>query len=278
MSEFIPHHEWLGDPKSATRLGVVVHGALGSGQNFRSFVKRLLGACPDFAFALVDLRGHGQSHPAPAPHTLAVAAADLERLVQRALADNPHASLHCVIGHSLGGKVALQFARQSQRVARQVWALDSNPGAQDPEEAHEIRAVLAAVRSMAEPIRSRQDVVSHLLAQGLTNGLAQWMTTNLRREGDTFRWVFDFDVIEGLLRDYFAVDLWAFLAEPHPNTQLHLVIAEASNRWTPEMRRRAAAVVRPGQVEIHPLPNAGHWVHVDNPGGLLAMLIPALNA
>lgn len=276
MSEFNLHYEWVGAPQSAQRIGIVIHGALGSGQNFRSFVKRLLAQCPDWAFALVDLRGHGRSHPAPPPHSMETCAEDIERMATQLLQGAPGARLGAVIGHSLGGKVALQFARRGVVVAEQVWALDSNPGAQDPDDAHEIRTVLAGVRSIAQPIRSRQDVVTGLLQRGLSSGLAQWMTTNLRREGDTFEWVFDLPVIEGLLADYFVVDLWPFLASPPVHTALHLVIADASNRWTPAMREQARAAVREGKVFLHPLGDAGHWVHVDNPDGLLAILVPEL--
>jgi esterase len=262
MSDFIAHHEWVGAPSDARHLGLFIHGALGSGQNFRSFAKRLVALCPGHAFALIDLRGHGQSHGAQGPHTIAAAALDVERVARVALEATPQSRLACVIGHSLGGKVALEFARNAALVAPQVWALDANPGVQDPNAAHQIKAVLDAVRAIPEPIAARQDVVAALLARGLSNGLAQWMTTNLRREGDVFRWVFDFDVILALLADYFELDCWPVLAAPKPGTELHLVIAEASNRWTPQMRAKAAAAEQQGGATVHLLPNSGHWVHV----------------
>jgi pimeloyl-ACP methyl ester carboxylesterase len=50
------------------------------------------------------------------------------------------------------------------------------------------------------------------------------------------------------------------------------VVAERSDRWTPELRARARALPPSARVTYHELPNAGHWVHVDNPDGLLALL------
>src|SRR5690606_24021937 len=98
---------------SSTQLGsetperavFVLHGALGAGHNFRSFVRKLGERRPTFRFVLVDLRHHGASQGAPPPNTLAAAARDLS-----VLADSLGRVPDCVIGHSLGGKVALQYA------------------------------------------------------------------------------------------------------------------------------------------------------------------------
>ena len=81
----------------ATQAALVLHGALGSGQNFRSFVRKLAARRPDYSFVLVDLRNHGSSHSPPPPHTLAAAAGDLRALTQ-ALPELP--PVKAVIGHS----------------------------------------------------------------------------------------------------------------------------------------------------------------------------------
>ena len=58
-----------------------------------------------------------------------------------------------------------------------------------------------------------------------------------------------------------------------------------TNRWTAETRQRLrraetnsaahAELERSGQTKVHVLPNAGHWLHVDNPRGLMAMMLPS---
>ena len=53
-------------------------------------------------------------------------------------------------------------------------------------------------------------------------------------------------------------------------------------RWTPqtldrlEKAKAASRKARHGQLKLHVLPNAGHWLHVDNPHGLLDMMLPSL--
>jgi pimeloyl-ACP methyl ester carboxylesterase len=264
---FVPHYRVVENGSSQRRLAFVLHGVLGSGQNFSRFIQRLASERPEYRYVLVDLRHHGQSAGAPPPNTLAACAADLKALAG-ALGKEPEV----VIGHSFGGKVAIEYARQGAPRLEQVWVLDAVPGAQggDPTE---ISDVIRAVRSVPMPAQSRREVVSHLVERaGLSSGLAEWMGTNLKREGEHYVWVFNLDAIEELLRDYFEVDLWSFIAEPRERPQLELVVAEHSARWTPELRARAQALPPSARVVYHELPRSGHWVHVDNPDGLLQIM------
>lgn len=273
---FLLHHRLVG-AADAPKLAFVLHGALGSGQNFSRFSQKLAERRPDYRQVLVDLRHHGQSSGARPPNTLAACAQDL-----RALAQHLGAEPSVLIGHSFGGKVSIEYARQESEspagALQQVWVLDAVPGDQpDGEQNSEVSQVIAAVRSVPMPAASRRDVVSHLISsEGLSSGLAEWMATNLRREGQRYSWVFDLDGIEELMRDYFRVDLWSFLAQPRSRPRFELVVAERSDRWTPELRARAQALPTAAQVHYHELPDSGHWVHVDNPGALLDLMAAQL--
>jgi len=78
------------------------------------------------------------------------------------------------------------------------------------------------------------------------------------------------------MRDYFRVDLWDYLAQPRERPELELVVAERSDRWTPELRARARALPAQARVHYHELPDSGHWVHVDNPAALLELMAAQL--
>ncbi len=250
------------------KTAFVLHGVLGSGQNFKRFTQVLAGQRPEYRYVLVDLRHHGESTGAPAPNTLSACAADLTQL-GRVLGAQPEV----LIGHSFGGKVAIEYARQGAPVLEQVWVLDSVPGAQDQVNQAEVSQVIAAVRAVPMPAVSRRDVVAHLTGHsGLSSGLAEWMTTNLKRQGEHYVWTFDLEAIEELMTDYYEVDLWGFLAQPRERPEFRLVVAERSDRWTPELRARARALAASARVFYHELPNSGHWVHVDNPTELLRII------
>jgi pimeloyl-ACP methyl ester carboxylesterase len=274
---FLLHHRVIEAASGAAggRLAFVLHGVLGSGQNFSRFISKLCDERPDFRYVLVDLRHHGQSSGAPPPDTIAACARDLA-----ALAVHLGGAPEVLIGHSFGGKVAIEYARQRQAESdplRQVWVLDSVPGTQSGGQS-EISEVIRAVRSVPVPAQSRRDVVARLVAEGLSSGLAEWMATNLKRQGESYVWTFDLDAIEELLRDYYRVDLWDYLAQPRERPEFELVVAERSDRWDPALRERAQALPPSARAHYHPLRNSGHWVHVDNPTDLQALMVRLLVA
>jgi pimeloyl-ACP methyl ester carboxylesterase len=263
--------------EAATAVVVILHGALGSAQNFRSFASRLSRVRPDYGVLLADLRHHGRSRPAPPPNTLSACANDVERLVHRVNAEG-RGAVRAVIGHSLGGKVALEVARQMEGALEQVWVLDSNPGPQPIEMDSEIRRVIQALERVQMPLERRADIVPLLRRDGLSTGIANWMTTNLERteQGD-YRWAFDLDRIKELLADYAATDLWPYLhARVQNQLDLHVVVAERSERLDAPLRERLSRLENERRLRYHLLEKAGHWLHVDNPEGLLALLAEGL--
>ncbi len=268
---FVPAHRFIGSLDSP-ELAFVLHGALGSSQNWVSFAKALAQRTPEVRYALVDLRGHGASLGAPGPHGLTEAAGDLVALAQD-LGRAPRA----VIGHSLGGKVALEYARLAPEGLDQVWCLDSNPAAQESaEDQHQVFEVLAHVRAVDPRPASRADAIAALERRGLPPALARWLGTSLRSDVGHYRWTYDFDCIERLLADYFGRDLWDFVAAPRERPVVHLVVAERSEQWTPGVRARAEQLTAGPGAAYHLLADAGHWVHVDNPAGLLELMVPEL--
>lgn len=256
--------------KEASKVAFVLHGILGAGQNFTAFVQKLARRRPEYRYELVDLRNHGASTGAPPPHTVAAAARDLTLLASSV------GEPALVIGHSFGGKVALEYARQGAGALEQVWALDSNPGAQGENDHLEVDSVIRAIRAVTVPAAARADVVQALAQQGLSRPTAEWLATSLKRTDQGYVWLFDLDGIEALIGDYYRLDLWGYLAEPRTRPEIQLVIAERSDRWTPATRERALGLPPESNVHCHVLPDSGHWVHVDNPAALLELMATRL--
>lgn len=266
---FVLNHTVLGDP-AAEQVCFVLHGVLGSGSNFRSLFKELAVACSHWRFVLADLRLHGRSLDAPPPHTLAACAKDLV-----VLGEHLGAAPTAVVGHSFGGKVALSYAALEPPALRQVWVLDSYPGAHDPHADHEVVRVIRALETAPASSPSREAFVDALTEQGLSLGIARWLSQNLVRERQHYRLRLDLGAIQSLLADYFERDLWPQLERPPAEQELHLVVAERSRRLGDAARQRLGELALRRRVFRHTLPNAGHWLHVDNPKGLLELLTPA---
>jgi pimeloyl-ACP methyl ester carboxylesterase len=251
---------------SPAHTGWILHGILGSGRNWRSFARSLATAHPDWGFVLPDLRNHGATGPLPGPHTLSNCVADLDSLPEP----------DWVAGHSFGGKVALAWAaeRGAASGVRHVWVLDSIPGRASDVDS-DVLHVLACVESVAMPAADRRDVRAALAARGLSDPIVAWLLTSLEKRADGWHWVYGIDGIHAMMRDYFTRDLAAFLrADRAAGPTVHVVRAGRSDRWTPEVLADLAELG--DHARLHTLPNAGHWVHVDDPHGTFALLEPTL--
>lgn len=256
----------------------MLHGILGSGQNLRGFARRLAELDPARGFLLVDLRNHGDSPRMPdsaGGQTLEACADDLFALGD-ALGVQPRSA----VGHSFGGKVAMLWGARAEArglPVERVWALDVPPGRPNVPLAaqSEVVRVVGALRSIPTPLPRRDTVLAELAARGFSAGLAQWMTTNLRMTDDGFVWKFDLDAVERMLRAYADTDLWPWLESSARRAKVDVVRAERSERWSDAELARFGAL--PG-LTLHVLPDAGHWVHVDNPDGLLALMHGRLGA
>jgi esterase len=259
---------------------VFLHGILGSRNNWRGFARRLLERDPRWAMVLVDLRNHGESHGFLPPHDITSAAADVEALVA-----SMRLSTWVLVGHSYGGKVALEVARRGAPHLAEVWSLDSTPGVRSFEAVpgverevtllEELDRVLRAVRRVPVPLASRAELVDRLQAEGLSDRLAQWMTTNLRSTDAGLVWKFALEHIPEMLASFGSTDLWPFIvADGGPRRVL--VRGGRSDRWSPAERARVDAAVKAGKLTDHLMAEAGHWLHTDDPDGLLTLLEPAL--
>jgi pimeloyl-ACP methyl ester carboxylesterase len=187
---------------------------------------------------------------------------------QRALGVTPDA----VLGHSFGGKVALAMAAQGDAAPLQVWVIDSTPDVKTP--SGSAWAMLDLVRRLPGRFATREEAVQAIVAGGYSEAVARWMATNLAREGDHFAWQPDFDVMETLLRDFFATDLWRAVESPGPAHEIHFLKASESSVLTPEAVQRIEAADRQ-RVHLHER-QGGHWIHAESPQVVADLLLAHL--
>jgi pimeloyl-ACP methyl ester carboxylesterase len=273
-TDFLPHHALVTAAGAAPdRWMLVLHGIFGSGANWRTFARRLADVCPGWGFLLADLRAHGLSQDAPPPHTVAAAASDLHRLGERLRLD-----IRGVMGHSFGGKVALAYLARRPGEIAPAFVLDADPGAQ-PEglRSSPTKGVLELLTSIPQPMPSREHFLEIVEASGQTRAVAEWLAMNVRRAEDGFRLRMDLDALSSLLADYFAQDLWPVLEEPRSAEQLHVVLGGRSTAVAPGARARLEELAaRAPWLSVDVLERAGHWLHVDDPDGLFAIVAGAL--
>ncbi|KAI3514256.1 hypothetical protein L1887_12576 [Cichorium endivia] len=267
---------------------------MGSSRNWRSFSRNLASSLSTFSppsdwnMVLVDLRNHGRSsgvsglHP---PHGIPSTANDVANLVKSQGWNWPDV----VLGHSMGGKVALHYAMScargdygtSAKLPKQLWVLDSVPGAVNPAE-REVEKVLENLQGIPKTFPSRKWLVDHLTNLGFSKSWCEWLSANLKRSGEHETFAFDLDAITQMFDSYRELDYWALLEHPPKGMEIVIVRAENSDWWDPHLTRRLESIGNQkddeseGKASVVVLPKSGHWVHVDNPKGLLEIVIPKM--
>jgi pimeloyl-ACP methyl ester carboxylesterase len=278
MDDFVLHHERVTAPESKpSRWLLVLHGIFGSGANWRQFCRSVAIERPDWGFVLVDQRGHGRSQGAKPPHDLDAMATDLLELEHTLGIDAAG-----VVGHSLGGKVALVYSSRRAGEIDEVWILDSSPSARAPRGTGPTREVLEMLEGLPGAFGNRAAFVDAVTGSGHSKALADWLAMNVRRarasdgspaSQDEHVLMLDLPSLRQILDDYYRRDLWPEVQRSDPRRRLHLVVGAKSYVWTDEDRRRLEAL--PKGV-VHTLDNAGHWLHVDAPDELRALFVNGL--
>ncbi|MEZ4248285.1 MAG: alpha/beta hydrolase [Polyangiales bacterium] len=260
----IAHEVLMAKDARPTRSMLFLHGILGRGNNWRSHARRFVEARPDWAAVLVDLRLHGDSLDVRPPHTLASCAADLVALPLEL-------PIRGAIGHSFGGKVALAFAEEAQHL-EELWVIDSTPSARpDRRGSEDVLRVIATLREVPRDHADRSAFVAEARAHGLSEMLARWLATSLIRSGEGWRYPVDLDAIETMLDDYFARDLWE--GAPSAADDTFFVIGGKSAVFDDADRERAADLAaRHEGVHLEVFEASGHWLHVEEPDRLSALL------
>lgn len=268
----LAHARVTADGREPSRWMLFLHGILGSGANWRSFARSFVAARPSWGAVLVDLRLHGASQGFPPPHTVAACAADLAAL--RSVIPGPVLG---VVGHSFGGKVALEYLRRDDELSL-AFILDSTPSARpDARGSESTVSIVKLLEELPARFPSREAFLEHVTRAGNTREIAMWLAMNVRAEDDGgFGFRLDVPGIRALLDDYFLQDEWD-VVEGKRAVSTHLVIGDRSTVLDTADRDRARRVSDEsyGRVQVHVLPHAGHWVHVDAPRELLALLVAA---
>lgn len=256
-----------------SQWALFLHGILGRGSNWQSFARRLIeltteAGATGWGALLPDLRMHGDSQALPGPHTVAAAVEDVHALIGGL--DRP---VEAVIGHSFGGKVAVSLLRDPPPTLRQVWVLDAAPSAKGGRTQDDlIRRVLDALAELPAQVQSRSEFIERLRAARVEDSIAKWLAKNLVRNSAGLGFALDLNAIEALLADHDAVDVWPLVESPPAGVRLGYVLGGRSRSVPSADRERLEALARAGVLELHVLPDASHWVHADDPVGLLNIL------
>jgi esterase len=227
---------------------VILHGFLGSLENWQIMNKRL---ARDFNVYALDLRNHGRS-----PHSevmnYAVMAQDVREFIAQQRLSAPF-----VLGHSMGGKVAMQLATNYPDAAGKIVVVDIAPKAYPPSH----RPMLSAMRGLDLDAYRTFAAIDHALSDAIPDPrVRQFIIKNLNRDGDgKFQWRLGLDEI---IRSYDELTKPVIAQKQFTKSACFIRAGHSNFVQDSDMAGICQSFPR---AEFRIVANAGHWVHIEAP-------------
>jgi len=232
----------------AGRDVLVLHGLFGSAKNWHTQASSLAG---EFHVLAVDLRNHGASPHSPRIDYPSMAADVL------ALMDSQGIEQASILGHSMGGKVAMQIAMQTAARVHKLIVVDIAPKRYPPH--HD--DVLDAMQALDFGVHRTRQALDKALSERIPDaGLRQFIMTNLVRDAKTgaFTWQLNLPAIAA---DYVRL---AAAPEGEPFDGATLFIKGAASDYIHADDRKIIETMFP-RARAKVIANAGHWPHAEKP-------------
>ena len=239
---------------------VILHGLFGTLDNWQTLARRWATEA-GLRVISVDLRNHGRSFHSP-EHTYALMAQDVLDLFEH-LQLGADATL---MGHSMGGKVAMRLALDHPERLAKLIVVDIAPRFSDMEHQDDIVAGLQAVDFTT--CTNRQEADAALAGYVPNVGTRQFLLKNLyRTEDSTFAWRINLKVLAAQLA---AIGEATTSAAPFLKPTL-FIRGGKSDYITTEDKLHGIPALFPNS-QVATVVDAGHWVHAEKPEEIFEMV------
>lgn len=259
MSDIQLHSQTYGD--SSQPALILIHGLFGSGKLWRIFAKQF---SKYYWVHTPDLRNHGRSPHFDSMNYEEMAQDIADYMDQQGI---EHAN---ILGHSMGGKVAMQFALNWPERVTKLIVEDIAPMYYKPRH----KAVFKGIRALNKAnIKNRShadELVKDIIAD---NSLRLFLYTNLSKQSDGY---LDWHINMDAIRDNYDAISRAPVYKKQPYSCTTLFLRGGKSQYVLDEYRRKIKEWFPLS-RINTLKDAGHWLHSEQPTTFLDICLKFLS-
>lgn len=226
---------------------IILHGLFGSLDNWATLGRHWAN---DYTVYMVDLRNHGKS-PHTDTHTIPDMAGDMIDFIRKNQIDSP-----VVMGHSMGGKVAMEVALQIPDEIRALIIADI--GAHSYPRGHDY--IFQAIHSLdLQKVQSRKQIEKKLSES--INNIEEvfFMSKNIDRTKDGFKWKINTSTLE---KDY--EEILKPIEAGRIFDKATLLLKGEKSKYVKKEHIDQLKLLFP-RIRVETIPDSGHWLHADQP-------------
>jgi esterase len=228
---------------------LVLHGLFGSKRNWQSIAHKL---SEDFRVFTLDLRNHGESK-----HTDAMRYDDMADDVFQFITDHSLEEVS-VVGHSMGGKVAMHLALEYPERIKRLVIIDIAP----VQYQHGFNDLINSLNALPlEQLSNRQEADEYLKSSVHPESLRQFLLQNLRKLETGFSWRMNLQAIQSCIDG--LMDFPVIHGNPRYNKPVLFLKGENSD-YIKHQHERQIFSIFPKALFIT-VEDTGHWLHAENP-------------
>ena len=226
---------------------IICHGLLGSGDNWVSIARAL---SQEFRIILVDLRNHGKSFHS---EDISYSAMSEDILVLMDHLDIEHC---CLLGHSMGGKLAMTFALEHPDRCDGLIVVDSTSLAFRGGHEYIFETMMAAP---LDSFGSRSEIDEYFKSYFKEDGLRWFLLKNIALTDGVYTWKPN---LTDLYENYHKI------VEAIPINGTYqgktTIIAGGESDYVQDEDLESMRSFFPN-IQYHVVEGAGHWVHAQKP-------------
>ncbi len=230
---------------------VLIHGLFGNLDNLGLLARDL---SQDHQVLSMDLRNHGLSFHSES-HTYENMADDVHQLIQ-----SLNLTDVTLIGHSMGGKVAMKIAADHPEYVRKLIVMDMAPVAYKQRKHDNVFNGLHAV--LDNPPTNRNDAMSLLARHIEIEGVRQFLGKSLYRKDNHLTWRFN---VASILNNYWDILGW----DTVPTSQIETLFLKGADSDYLVTEYQANIQAQFSNAKAHVIANTGHWLHAEKPQEVL---------